>query len=163
MAPLDPSCDAHVSYYVSQRADFVRSESHMRLHWNWWQLAVVPLAVVGWLAWPEFWLHWSVARFTREAARALPVGSTRASVESWLRSRSDHTSYFSAPGPADEIGHETVIARAGLDAGQLGGCLRSQFGSSNVMLCDTIVYAYFFFDKNERLVKMWTEWHYQSL
>src|SRR5437660_1787558 len=122
----------------------------MRRHWRWWLPPVVVLGTaIGWLSWPELSLRWHVAAVERDIAATLPPGSTQAEVQAWLDRRHLYNAFIPTARGIDQIGNETVAARAGLDADQLSGFIASQIGYSDFPFNSSRVTAYFFFDKNK--------------
>ena len=118
---------------------------------------VVFVVFAGGTLWYQRWLRQHVADVESDIAAATPPGSTRTEVKRWLDSRHLRSAFLRADSRMDGMGYDNVATRAHLDYEQLSGCLRARIGRS-ISFRPAGIYIYFFFDKNDRLVKTSTEW-----
>jgi hypothetical protein len=95
----------------------------------------------------------TVSKVEAMIAADLPPGTTRKQVEAWLDAQGiDHS--YSAGGVDDWEGYQSVMSMAGVNQQNLGGTVRATVRKANVdLILPGEINVYFFFDKQDRLVR----------
>ena len=94
----------------------------------------------------------------QEVTRRFPSGTSIAQIEAWAKSQPAQTGTFR--GAVKGVGdlHEDEAMKAGLDTSKVFCVIRSEYGETRC-LDRYVVYLFFFFDQNDKLMKVWTsEW-----
>jgi hypothetical protein len=87
-----------------------------------------------------------------EAVAAELDGSPRAKVEAILDGRGIRHTYFSGI-PDDWDGHESVASMSGLPERRVSGTVRAVAAGGRDWVSRTDIYIYFFFDRDDRLIR----------
>ncbi len=102
-----------------------------------------------------FWQDgWTEGRVEQAINESLPINSTRDQVERWLKEMNWTNYNFFAAAGGDHIGHQTVSQVAGLDERTLSNMIKVIVPNPKVdLISPGLIYVYFFFDLDGRLVK----------